>query len=280
MYAPSCEDALIMPVSNSTFRAVCGQFYWTFQHFMSERAKIARGARVSVIRACWPLSFVRTVFVCTALLAMCGINDKHLDPSHSVVFEAGCERKDSSSTQQPIAALQTSMQMLAIATRFARMAHHAYGAPGKYVIVVLYSGVLAGMSSLGVAVTVCLVGYLLACGDVEPNPGPGQSSEDGTELQNGAADSLLQAHNNQTFFDRLHADIAHTMNQAVSRIETATQQQGKKIEERLGSVEDKIDRRLCEIETRQTQLADCMDSLHSECQALRSDNQDLRGTVN
>ena len=121
---------------------------------------------------------------------------------------------------------------------------------------------------------------LLACGDVEPNPGPGQSSEDGTELQNGAADSLLQAHNNQTFFDCLHADMAHTMNQAVSRMETATQQQGKKIEERLGSVEDKIDRRLCEAETRQTQLADCMDSLHSECQALRSDNQDLRGTVN
>ena len=70
------------------------------------------------------------------------------------------------------------------------------------------------------------------------------------------------------------------MNQAVSRIETATQQQGKKIEERLGSVEDKIDRRLCEVETRQTQLASCMDSLHSECKALRSDNQDLRGTVN
>ena len=32
--------------------------------------------------------------------------------------------------------------------------------------------------------------------------------------------------------------------------------------------------------TRQAQLADCMDSPHSECQALRSDNQDLRGTVN
>ena len=209
--------------------------------------------------------------MCTALLAMSGINDKQLDPSH---------RKDSSSTQQPIAALQTLMQMLAIASRFARMAHQAYGAPGRYFIIVLCSGVLAGMSSLGVAVTVCLVGYLLACGDVQPNPGPGQSSEDGTELQNGAADSLLQAHNNQTFFDRLHADMAHTMNQAVSRTETATQQQENKIEERLGSVEDKIDRRLCEVETRQTQLANCMDSLHSECQALRSDNQDLRGTVN
>ena len=242
---------------------------------MSERAKIARCARVSVIRACWPLSFDRTVFVCTVLLAMCGTNDKQLDPSHSVVFEAGCERKDSSSTQRPIAALQTSMQMLATATRFARMAHHAYGAPGRY-----FNGVPAGMSAVGVAVTVCLVGYLLACGDVEPNPGPGQSSEDGTELQNGAADSLLQAHNNQTSFDCLHADMAHTVNQAVSRMETASQQQGKKIEEGLGSIEDKIDRRLCEVETRQTQLADCMDSLHSECQALRSDNQDLRGTVN
>ena len=92
---------------------------------MSERAKIARRARVSVIRACWPLSFDRTVFVCTALLAMCGINDKQLDSSHNVVFEAGCERKDSSSTQQPIAALQTSMQMLAIATRLKWMADHS-----------------------------------------------------------------------------------------------------------------------------------------------------------
>ena len=154
---------------------------------MSEGAKIARGARVSLIRACWPLRFVRTVFVCTALLAMCSTNNKHLDLIHSVVFEVGCERKDTTFPQQPIAALQTSMQMLAIATRFARMAHHAYAAPGRYVIVVLYSGVLAGMSAVGVAVTVCLVGYLLACGDVEPNPGPGLSSEDDMELQNGAA---------------------------------------------------------------------------------------------
>ena len=53
-------------------------------------------------------------------------------------------------------------------------------------------------------------------------------SEDGTELQNGAADSLLRVHNNQTIFDRLHADMAHTVNQAVSKMETATQQQGKK----------------------------------------------------
>ena len=74
--------------------------------------------------------------------------------------------------------------------------------------------------------------------------------------------------------------MAHTVNQAVSKMETATQQQGKKIEERLGSVEDKIDRRLCEEKTRQAQLANCMDSPHLECQALRSDNQDLRGTVN
>ena len=84
---------------------------------------------------------------------------RQTDPSHSVVFEAGCERKDSSSTQQPIAALQTSMQMLAIATRFARMAHYEYGAPGRYV-----NGVLAGMSVVGVAVTVCLAGYCLLVG--------------------------------------------------------------------------------------------------------------------
>ena len=107
-----------------------------------------------------------TTFCSDCVCVHCATGDvwyqRQTDPSHSVVFEAGCERKDSSSTQQPIAALQTSMQMLAITTRFARMEHYAHGTPGRYVIVVLYSGVLAGMSSVGVAVTVCLVGYLLA----------------------------------------------------------------------------------------------------------------------
>ena len=106
-----------------------------------------------------------------------------------------------------------------------------------------------------------------------------KASEDSTQLQNGAANGMLQAQNNQIFLDRHPVNMAHTMNQAVSRIETAATQQVRNIEEQDRSVEDKIDRRLCEVETRQTQLANCMDSLHSECQAPRSDNQDLRGTV-
>ena len=62
---------------------------------------------------------------------------------------------------------------------------------------------------------------------------------------------MLQTGNKQTFPKRLLVDMAHIMNHAVSTMETATQQKEKKIEERLGSVEDKIDRRLCEVKTRQ-----------------------------
>ena len=77
----------------------------------------------------------------------------------------------------------------------------------------------------------------------------------------------------------LHADTSQALNQAVFRMETANVQHGRKIEERLRNVEDKIDRRLYKLETRQTRLSSCMNSLHSDRQALRSENEDLGGTV-
>ena len=116
------------------------------------------------------------------------------------------------------------------------------------------------MCTVCVTVTVFLIGYLLACGDVEPNPGPGGGSEDSGEFSSGAANSSVPSQSNQASLDRLHTDMAHTLNQAVLRIENASQQQGRKIEERLRSVEDKIDRRLYELEVRQTPLAGYMDS--------------------
>ena len=119
-----------------------------------------------------------------------------------------------------------------------------------------------------------------ACGDVEPNPGPEGGSEDSREFSSGDANSSVPAQTNKASLDRLIADMAHTLNQAVFRMENTNQRQGTKIEERLRSVEDKIDHRLYKLEVRQTRLASCMDSLHSNCQALRSGNKDLRGTVN
>ena len=89
----------------------------------------------------------------------------------------------------------------------------------------------------------------------------------------------MPAQSNIASLDRLHADMAHTLNKAVLRAENTNQQQGRKVEERLRSVEDKIDRRLYELEVRQARLANCVDSLHSDCQELCSENQDLRGTV-
>ena len=136
------------------------------------------------------------------------------------------------------------------------------------------------MCTVCVTVTVFLIGYLLACGDVEPNPGPGGGSEDSGEFSSGAANSSVPSQSNQASLDRLHTDMAHTLNQAVLRIENASQQQGRKIEERLRSVEDKIDRPLYELEVGQTRPANRMDSLNSDCQALRSENQDIIGTVN
>ena len=127
---------------------------------------------------------------------------------------------------------------------------------------------------------VFLIGYLLACGSVEPNPGPEGENEDSMKFASGAADSSVPAQSNQAFLDRLHADMAHTLHQALLGTETVDQQQGRKIEGRPRSVQDKIDRRLYELEVGQTRPANRMDSLNSDCQALRSENQDIIGTVN
>ena len=94
-------------------------------------------------------------------------------------------------------------------------------------------------------------------------------------FSSGAANSSVPAQSNQASLDRLYADKAHTLNRAVSRMENANQRQGRKIEGRLRSVEDKIDRRLHGLNVRQTRLGNRMDY-----QALRSQNEDFRGTVN
>ena len=41
-----------------------------------------------------------------------------------------------------------------------------------------------------------------------------KASEDSTQLQNGAANGMLQAQNSQTFLDRHPVNMAHTMTQA------------------------------------------------------------------
>ena len=112
---------------------------------MFDRAKIAQGARASVVRACWPLSIVRTVLICAALLTMCCVTERQSDSSQTVTYGKGCVSKDFFSIQNSISTLQTLMQVLGVATRFARMAHSTE-TRSRYVIVARFSGVLIGMS--------------------------------------------------------------------------------------------------------------------------------------
>ena len=67
---------------------VCGQFYWQFQKFQRARAERAKAARTRTVKACWPLSYVRTVFVCTVILAMCNNSDSHIGSGQTVTTPA------------------------------------------------------------------------------------------------------------------------------------------------------------------------------------------------
>ena len=131
-----------MPVPNLASRVVCGQFYWQFQNFMRARAERAKAARTRTVKACWPLSFVRTVFVCAVILAMCSSSDSHTGSGQSDNPGVHRQKNDTTSPiQHSVAALQSSMQMLAIATRadvtiFFSLALNRYGEvrnPGRTV---------------------------------------------------------------------------------------------------------------------------------------------------
>ena len=196
---------------NLTFRTASGQFYWTFQHFMFERAKIARRARASVIRTCWPLSIVRTVLVCAAVLTMCCVNEKQSYSRQTVTYGKGCVRKDLFSIQNSISTLQALMHMLG-----GRHQVREDGTRHRNTKQVLPRGVVQwGANRNGYCLCcsdcVFLIGYLLACGSVEPNPGPGGGSEGSMEFASGAADSSVPSQSNQAFLHRLHADMAHTL---------------------------------------------------------------------
>ena len=126
-----------------------------------------------------------------------------------------------------------------------------------------------------------LVGYLLTCGDVKLKPGPGTGQEagyngraQGKEAKRGVHTQPAQPSRfSQQPLDSFHAEISHILNQAVARMESTTRHS---IEQRLQSVEEKIDHRLREAEVNQAQLSSSVDGLRSQCQALWSENQDLK----
>ena len=255
---------------------------------MRARAERAKAARTRTVKACWPLSFVRTVFVCTVILVMCSSSDSHTGSGQS--DNPGVHRGKNDTTspiQHSVAALHSSVQMLATATRPLKTAGLvAQGKQSKYVTVQQSRRRLTGI--VAARVSVLLVGYLLTCGDVESNPEPvtGQEAGYNSRVQGKEANRGVHTHPaqpsrfSQQPLDSFHAETSHILNQAVVRMESTTRQQGHNAERRLQSVEDKIDHRLREVEVNQAQPSSSVDGLRSQCQALWSENQDLRDTVN
>ena len=180
------------------------------------------------------------------------------------------------------------MQMLAIATRPLKTAGlAAQGKQSRYVTVQQSRYVTVQQSRyvtvqqsrrrltgiVAACVSVLLVGYLLTCGDVESNPGPGTGQEagyngraQGKEAKRGVHTQPAQPSRfRQQPLDGFHAETSHILNQAVVRMESTTRQQGHNTERRLQSVEEKIDHRLREVEMNQAQFSSSVDGLHSQC---------------
>ena len=177
--------------------------------------------------------------------------------------------------------------MLATAIRFTRAADTTCSGQSRHHWTLQYRGSPIGIVTV-CALVVFLVGFLLACGEVEPNPGPGPElartdrsvSSEASTFNTHTHHGQYNHYYSQSPLDRFYSDMSQTLNQAIVRMESANRQQGKNIEQQLKSAEDKIDRRLHQVEVCQEQLTSSMEELHSQCQSLWEENQDLRGTVN
>ena len=209
---------------------------------MHARAERAKAARTRTVKACWPLSFVRTVFVRAVILAMCSSSDSHIGSGQSDNPGVHRGKNDTRSPiQHSVAALHSSMQMLAIATRPLKTAHAAQGKQSRYVTVQQSRYVTIQQSRyvtvqqsrrrltgiVAACVSALLVGYLLTCGNVESNPGPGTGQEagyngraQGKEAKRGVHTQPAQPSRfSQQSLDSVHAEISHILNQAVARME-------------------------------------------------------------
>ena len=147
-------------------RTSCGVFYWTFQNYMSKRAEKARLARASVIKLCWPLSFALTLLFCAVLLVLFTNSGKQ-----TVRSSRQCAKEDSFCQVHLSASLRSFFQMWAVAVRFLNAKRSAQRHRFVGIAVRLTIGPLTSLVTY--TAVVFLAGYLLTCGDVESNPGPG-----------------------------------------------------------------------------------------------------------
>lgn len=273
-----------MPVPDSVPRAVCGTFYWRFQFFMGRRARKATVKKNLTTQL--PLSFFRCA-VLTLLFTVC--------TDHNIARDSiGTTHLASS-----VAYLHRSFLMLATALRFTRTFFPTSAEGSRYRLSLRCTGQVLSISCI--AVCFITAGLLLACGDIEPNPGPyygrsdrhtyesdtylhSQSNQRDYYERQGNSNSNHQYQNDQdrgqsNAMQSIQSDITRTLKQAVGRIEASNAHQGQKIEQRIKSVEDKVERRLTNLEHKYDQLANGVGDLASQFQTLETENRQLRGEL-
>ena len=280
-----------MPVSNLQTRATCGAFYFVFQNYMQRRVHKAVEARTFAVTLGWPLSVARTVVIGSVfVLALChtAVNSPSACPArgdNAAKENFAYVLESKGLVVQPVERLLSTVRMLATATRFVS-GRRTLQTQNRYIVTVRL-GPFGFMVS--VAVAVFIAGLLLACGDVEANPGPLETTVTGDNAvqQSVGTEEQTSQHSDQqegqSLFARYHSEMTQALNQAVIRLESATRQaiteQGHIIDERLQSVEDKIEHRLQQVEEEQARLASDAEELHTQYQAVWRENQELRNAV-
>ena len=161
---------------------------------------------------------------------------------------------------QPVERLLSTVRMLATAIRFV-LRKRTLQTQNRYTVTVQLGPVGFMMS---VAVAIFIAGLLPACGDVEANPGPLETTVTGGNAvqQSVGTEEQTSQHSDQqegqSVYAHYRSEMTQALNQAVIRLESATRQaiteQGHIIDERLQSVEDKIEHRLQQVEEEQVGL--------------------------
>ena len=243
---------------------------------MSKRAEKARLARASVIKLCWPLSFALTLLFCAVLLVLFTNSGKQ-----TVRSSRQCAKEDSFCQVHLSASLRSFFQMWAVAVRFLNAKRSAQRHSFVGIAVRLTIGPLTSLVTY--TAVVFLAGYLLTCGDVESNPGPGPGerldypwrqppTRHGTTtdtITRQAACSAGERSANQT---RYHS--ANTTASASGPSGALT-----RMEAYILQLSDDTTKRLQQMERQQTTLSNTLSNLDTRCQSLQCENDQLKEDV-
>ena len=243
---------------------------------MSKIAEKARLARASVIKLCWPLSFALTLLFCAVLLVLFTNSGKQ-----TVRSSRQCAKEDSFCQVHLSASLRSFFQMWAVAVRFLNAKRSAQRHSFVGIAVRLTIGPLTSLVTY--TAVVFLGGYLLTCGDVESNPGPGPGerldypwrqppTRHGTTtdtITRQAACSAGERSANQT---RYHS--ANTTASASGPSGALT-----RMEAYILQLSDDTAKRLQQMERQQTTLSNTLSNLDTRCQSLQCENDQLKEDV-